>query len=121
MKNIMPQEIEVWYLIPALRRELAKTFIKDYNLSQKKAAEILGMTSAAISQYMSSKRGKEIKFSDNELKEIKKSAKKIIGNKSNLMKELYDLCVLLIKSKTICEIHKSQDDNVTSICDICFK
>jgi len=121
MKNIMPQEIEVWYLIPALRRELARIFIEDYNLSQKKTAETLGMTSAAISQYVNSKRGKGIKFSDIELEKIKKSAKKIIDKKETLMKELYGLCDLLRKSKTICEIHKSQDGSISGICDICFK
>jgi len=26
----MPQEIEVWYTIPALRRELTKSMIEDY-------------------------------------------------------------------------------------------
>ena len=44
MQHIMPQEIEVWYLIPALRKELARIFIKDYGLAQKKAAELLGIS-----------------------------------------------------------------------------
>lgn len=117
----MPQEIEVWYLIPALRRELARIFIRDYGLSQKKAAEILGMTGAAISQYLSSKRGSEIRFSKKELDSIKKAAKAIIKNNEDLMKKIYELCVLLKKSKTICEIHRSQDSNIPGKCNICFK
>ncbi len=121
MKKIMPQEIEVWYLIPALRRELAKIFIKDYGLTQKKSAEVLGITNAAISQYISSKRGKGINFTEKETKNIKKSAEKIIKNKGDLMKELYDLCVLLRKSKTICDIHRGQDTGISKDCDICFK
>ena len=44
----MPQEIEVWYLIPALRRELANIFIKNYNLNQKETAKILGITRATL-------------------------------------------------------------------------
>jgi hypothetical protein len=121
MKNIMPQEIEVWYLIPALRKELARIFVEEYRLSQKKAAEILGITNAAISQYLSSKRGSEINFNEKEKKLIRKAAKEIAENQGKLMKKLYDLCILLRKSKAICEIHKNQDKNVTKDCDICFR
>ena len=117
----MPQEIEVWYLIPALRRELVKIFIKDYNLSQKKSAEILGITGAAISQYLNSKRGGRILFSKKETEQIKKFADKIIKIPETLMKNLYDLCVLFRKSKVICDLHRNQDKNIPRNCDVCFK
>jgi len=119
MKNVMPQEIEVWYLIPALRKELAKIFIKKYGLNQKKSAELLGITESAISQYLKSKRGGEIKFSKKEMNIIEKSAEKIIKEK-NAMKEIYDLCIRFRESKVICEIHKSQDKNIPKNCDVCF-
>ena len=32
----MPQEVEVWYIIPALRRELAKSMVEDYKMMQNK-------------------------------------------------------------------------------------
>lgn len=116
----MPQEIEVWYLIPALRRELAKIFIKDYDLTQKKAAENLGITKSAISQYLSLKRGQQINFTEKEMMDIKKSAEKIIKKNEDLMKELYDLCVLLRKSRTICDMHREQDKGISENCNICF-
>ena len=121
MARVMPQEIEVWYLIPALRKELAGILIRDYSLTQKKAAEILGITDAAISQYLSSKRGNEIKFSKDEIEKIKKTAKEIATNKEDIMRKIYALSVSLRKSKTICSIHKNQDDDVEKDCDICFK
>lgn len=117
----MPQEIEVWYLIPALRRELAKVFIKDYKMSQKEAADILGITSAAISQYLNSKRGSEIKFSNGEIAEIKMAAEKIAGGKKSAMKEIYELSVLMKKSKAICAIHRSRERGISKECDICFR
>jgi predicted transcriptional regulator len=121
MTRIMPQEIEVWYLIPALRRELARIFVEDYGLSQKKAAEILGITNAAISQYLSQKRGNEIKFSKDEIEKIKKKAGEIIKDEKEVMKKIYELSILLRKSKAICSIHMNQDKNVDEKCDICFK
>jgi hypothetical protein len=121
MTRVMPQEVEVWYLIPALRRELAKIFIGDYGLSQKKAAEILGITGAGVSQYLSSKRGSEVKFSKDEMEKIKKVAKKIISDEKEVMKKIYGLSVSLRGSKAICNIHMSQDKAVEDGCDICFK
>ena len=121
MRKVMPQELEVWYLIPALRREMAKIFIKEYGLKQKKVAECLGITEAAISQYLKSKRGKEIKFSDKALKEIKKSAKEVMDNKEDVVKKIYELCVSLKKSKAMCDFHRMWDRKVPKNCDICSK
>ena len=78
----MPQEIEVWYIMPALRREIAKSLIKDFNFTQKQVAEYMGLTEAAVSQYLSSKRGKDVVFSDAVSSEIKKSAKRIKNDKN---------------------------------------
>lgn len=121
MKKIMPQEIEVWYLIPALRKEFARIFIEDYGLNQRKTAEILGITGAAISQYLSSKRGGEINFSKREKELIKKAAESVIKDNRSFMKKLYELCVLLRKSRTICKLHKSRDKTIDKNCDICFE
>lgn len=121
MGKIMPQEIEVWYLIPALRRELTMIFIKDYRLNQKKAAEILGITEAAISQYLNAKRGNEIKFSKDETEKIKKTAMEILRDEKNVMKKIYNLSLSLRKSKALCEIHRSHDRSISKRCDICFQ
>ena len=64
--NSLPQELEIWYLIPALRRELTKIFISDFKLSQKKISEILGITESAVSQYQNSKRAQDLKFAKKE-------------------------------------------------------
>ena len=41
MQETMPQEIEVRYILPAIRRELARVFIEEHKLSQKETAKIL--------------------------------------------------------------------------------
>src|SRR3989338_7122887 len=80
MQETMPQEIEVRYIIPAIRRELASIFIKEHKLNQKEAAKLLGLTEAAISQYQHSKRAKEVVFSEDIIYEIRKSAEKFYVN-----------------------------------------
>src|SRR3989338_6851543 len=81
--NSLPQELEIWYLIPALRRELTKIFISDFKLSQKKISDILGVTESAVSQYQNSKRAQDLKFSKKEIEKIKTFAKKIIVYKKH--------------------------------------
>ena len=120
MKKVMPQELEVWYLIPAIRRELAKIFIKEYGLKQKNAAQCLGITEAAISQYLKSKRGTEIKFSEKAMKDIKEAAKEIVEKKKDIMDEIYGLCVTMRKSKALCDFHRLQDKRVPKDCKVCL-
>jgi predicted transcriptional regulator len=116
----MPQEIEVWYLIPALRRELTKIFIKEYNLSQKQIAKIFGTSEATISHYAKSKRGAEVKFPREQETKIMKAAKEIIEKKKDAFEVVYKLCVEFRKSKTLCKIHQNQDKSFSNKCNICF-
>ncbi|MEK6820210.1 MAG: transcriptional regulator, partial [Nanoarchaeota archaeon] len=56
----LPQEIEVWYLIPAIRKELARILTKKYKLTFEKTGGILGISKAAVSQYLNKKRADKI-------------------------------------------------------------
>jgi hypothetical protein len=120
MSQQMPQEIEVWYIIPAIRREFAKTLIKEHGLTQKEVANILGLTEAAVSQYLKSKRAKEVVFNNNIISEIKKSVKVIFNDKEKLMEETHRIINLIKVKKIVCDIHKTHD-KVLKACKICFK
>jgi len=52
-----PCELVVRYLLPIYRSLIAKDLIEKYHFTQVTAAEKLGTTQAAISQYVHSKRG----------------------------------------------------------------
>src|SRR3989344_4957961 len=119
--NVMPQELEVWYLLPALRRELVKVFIKDYNLKQKEASSLLGITEAATSQYLKSKRASELKFTKDDVKKIKEYAEKIVKDRKHVMEYIYNLCHELRGSKSICDLHKKYTKNIPANCDICVE
>jgi uncharacterized protein len=120
MTKIMPQEIEVWYLLPALRRELAKIFIEHHNMTQKDAAKILAITEAAISQYLSEKRGGEVQFSRKELKIIEEVAVKIIKEPQHLTRFLYEACSFFRGSKSLCDLHRKHDTSLSKGCNICM-
>lgn len=114
-----PQEIEVWYVLPAIRRELTKDLL-GFGLNQKKVAGILEVTEPAISQYLKSKRAKDVKFSDKIRKRIKEASQKIYHNKNILVKEMQDICELIKKDRLLCDIHKKHD-KLEKNCCVCFK
>lgn len=120
MQGQMPQEIEVWFILPAIRRELAKTMIDYFHLTQKEVAEKMFITESAVSQYLNSKRAKEVIFSNAVLEQIKASAKKIISDNKTLVPEIVKLCNLTAVRQIMCDIHKKQDIILPHDCDVCF-
>ena len=84
----LPQEIEVWYIIPAIRRELARLLTGEHGLSYDKAGDVLGISKAAISQYNKNKRASKVNLHSRVLKEIEKSAKRLDKNKELAVKEI---------------------------------
>tara|TARA_Y100000310_G_scaffold75921_1_gene72322 strand:- start:581 stop:970 length:390 start_codon:yes stop_codon:yes gene_type:complete len=117
--KLMPQEVEVWYLIPAIRRELTKCFIGSYDFSQKKVSEVLGITESAVSQYLKEKRGGALKFSKNEMEKITKSADRIVNDSQNARKYLFELSQELRGTESLCKLHCKHDSSIERNCRIC--
>ena len=123
MQETMPQEVEVRYILPAIRRELARIFIHEHKLSQKASAQLLGLTEAAVSQYQHSKRAKDVVFNGHVIDEIKISAQKILSdnrNKQRLIAEIYRITNLGDVKLILCELHRTQSKELES-CNICFE
>jgi len=115
-----PQEIEVWYILPLIRKEIAKELL-NHNLNQKEIALKLGITEAAVSQYINEKRA-NISTINKEIKEIiQNSAEKIVKNNANPIKEIQNISDFIWKNKTICKIHMQNDRSVKKGCNICFE
>jgi predicted transcriptional regulator len=89
-------EESVWHILPLIRKEFARSLIEDHGLTQRKAAEKLGITEAAVSQYVSKKRG-DIKLPDKTIRrEIKVSTIRIMKGDIAVMKtETCRICHLL--------------------------
>ena len=91
-----PCEYMRWQGLPAIRKQIVKSMMNKYGLNQKEAAEKMGITPAAVCQYLSSKRG--IKHIENKtiLTEINHSADEIINNgKGSVQDEICRICKLL--------------------------
>jgi predicted transcriptional regulator len=111
----LPQEIEVWYIIPAIRRELAKQLIKK-GLKQREVAEILGTTEAAVSQYLHKKRAQEIKFPKGMKKDFDLAAKTIMKDNKKVVSEILRLLVLTKQKGISCNMCKKHNKGILHIC-----
>ena len=82
-KMLMPQEVEVFYLIPSIRREIALAMKKSGKM-QKEIAKTLCVEESTISQYFSMKRGSEFEL-DNEIKQAINESSQNIKNEFDLI------------------------------------
>ncbi len=115
---LQPQEIEVFYVLPAVRKEIAFC-MKESGKSQKEIAKLLSVTEPAVSQYMSSKRASILKFDGKVKAAIKESAGRIVSETS-LMREMQRLVHLIRQERVVCRVHESLG-GAPKACNVCFE
>ena len=76
---IIPCEIAVKSVIPAIKAAMAKELVEKYSLKQNQVAEALGISQSAVSKYTRQVRGHVIKIDD--IEEIQP----LINNMINLL------------------------------------
>lgn len=106
----IPCELIVWYVLPSIRRELARELVDKHHLSQAEVARRFGVTDAAISQYLKAKRGtsKEIENSgkyEEFKKEVEQAAVRIM-NGSDIVTETCRICEMVKKSGMLVKVYE---------------
>ena len=117
-KLIFPQEVEVHYIIPAMRRAFALE-MKKKGIEQKKIAQLLFVSEAAVSQYLSDKRATEVKFSERIKEEIAKLTPTLL-QKNNFKIEGNKIINLIRDEKTTCKICVQVSEHKDENCRMCF-
>ncbi len=107
MKIIHPQEIEAWYVLPLIRKELAMAMKKE-GLGQKEIAKLLGVTEAAVSQYVNNKRGNDFQIEDDLKYLFIDASKKIMKDNSLIFAEIQNILKILWDKGFVCEVHKKK-------------
>jgi uncharacterized protein len=116
----VPCQIAQWYLLPAISAELVKE-LKKLGVKQAEIARLMGVTPAAISQYVKGKRGKKISFGMDMQKRIALSAKRIATkalDDERLMREMCELCIQARRSKAVCDLHQ-EVAGIPGKCGVC--
>ena len=104
-KLLFPQEIEVWYILPAIRKAFAIEMIKA-GIPQKKIANLMGITEAAISQYKSDKRA-HISLTEEIYGQIQSNITKI-STPEQMFAEMMKIEQQIKSSGLFCKIHKEK-------------
>jgi predicted transcriptional regulator len=125
---LLPSEIESKLLIPAVRAILSKEMVIEKGLKEEEVARMLGITQAAVSNYLRGTRG------DNELiaklmslSEIMSMIKEISNDLSTnraytakTLSKFIGLCNYMRYSLIICDAHHSLERNIDEkVCEQC--
>ncbi len=116
---MLPQEVEVWYILPAIRSALCRELAG--KLSQKQIAALLGITEPAVSQYIKGKRGNKVKFDDKIKSEIRLIAAKLANQETHPLAALNYLSKKILATNVMCQLHMQLDKETPDNCRVCFE
>lgn len=124
-KLVQPQEVIVWYVLPAIRRVLTNTLINEYHMPQTKIAKRFGLTEPAISQYKDKEgkkntRGKKVDFEPAVMEYILEAARRIADEDSYAPREVQKILRFIDDGGYLCKFHR-QYGLVHDKCKICVK
>lgn len=105
-------EMMIQQILPSVRSFVAKELVFQYRLSQTEAAELLGITQPAISQYLNNVRGKNSLVENKAvLAVLQKLARAVYERKADeaaITRELLRIYTILNESAGAKELEKSE-------------
>jgi len=122
---LIPCEVAVKSVVPAIRCAIAKQLIQTYGLKQKDVASLLGITQTAVSKYTRHVRGRVLKIEEvNEVQPliIETAASLANGHISRfeLVKKFCVACIIIRKNGLMCKLCKRSDPSLDiQHCNIC--
>ncbi len=110
--------------MPALRAMVAKRLMSEYDLSQKQAAEVMGVTQAAISNYLRGTRGTAFTVGHDSRIDllIQEVAEMMVERRapSSIISKFTDACALIRTERLLCDAHKQLEPTIdVDSCHVC--
>jgi uncharacterized protein len=125
---LLPSEIESKSLIPAVRAILAKDLVKAKGLKEEEVAKLLGITQAAVSNYLRGTRGdSELISKLTSFQEVMRMIGEIEDDLSShraysaaTLSKFIALCNYMWYTFIICDVHHRLESNIDEkICEQC--
>lgn len=125
-ENMKPVcEVMVMEVLPGIRAMVARKLVEKHGLSQKKAADKLGTTQPAISQYKREVRGsrfRSLESSPRVIEMIDSIAERTASGKleqDGITAEFCEICRFMKKEGLVCEFHRRMYPSLEN-CTICM-
>jgi len=117
----IPCELVVWYVLPTIRKDLAKELVENHRMSQTEVARRFGVTGAAISQYLKKKRGENLIIQESPNRAqyndaIIDSASRIAEGTTEFADEMCRLCRIVKKMGVLAQIYREQTGTDAPLC-----
>ena len=122
---VLPCEVAVKSVIPAIRSAIARDLTQSYGLKQEEVAQLLGVTQTAVSKYTSHCRGAIFEVTEVEgVQPIFKETVFSLANgemdKYEFAEKLCTICGIIRQSGLMCIICKVSDPDIDkSKCVVC--
>ena len=122
---MLPCEVAVKSVIPAIRSAIARELTQSYGLKQKETAELLGITQTAVSKYTRFYRGTVIEVTRiDEARILLKDTVSSLANgqidKYELAAKLCNICGIIREKGVMCELCSMSDPKIDNTkCRVC--
>ncbi|NIM26286.1 MAG: transcriptional regulator [Nitrosopumilaceae archaeon] len=125
---LLPAEIESKTLIPALRAILAKKLAEDHNVREEEISKMLGVTQAAVSNYIRGTRGDPALIAkllseqqvSTLIDELTENLSSDMAYTPASLSKFIGLCNYIKSSLLICEIHHNLESDIDEkVCKEC--
>ena len=118
----IPCEVVVWYLLPTIRKGVAKELVSVHGFTQSKVAKIFGVTDAAVSQYLRNKRGDYDCVVNSPgfpsvQEEISAAASRIANTGSDFAAEICNVCMVAKSCGVLAKIYEIEFGTPYPECD----
>ena len=125
---LLPAEIESKTLIPALRAILAKTLAEKHEIREDQISKMLGVTQAAVSNYIRGTRGdpeliKKLVAEEQVFEMISEISTDLASDRAyspSSLSKFIGLCNYIKSSLLICDIHHNLESDIDeAVCNEC--
>ena len=123
---LVPCEVAVKCVLPAVRAMMAKQLMAKHGLNQEQAAKLLGLSQPAISLYNRRMRGKAIDIGrDAEITKLVESLATSLAESDMSHKEFIprfcEICRTIRAKGLLCQMHKTFDPSINiEECELCM-
>jgi len=123
---LVPCEVAVKCVLPAVRAMMAKQLMAKHGLNQEQAAKLLGVSQPAISLYSRRMRGKAIDIGrDAEITKLVESLATSLAESGMSHKEFIprfcEICRIIRAKGLLCQMHKTFDSTINiEECELCM-